>query len=73
MMFLHYINDNILISRPSCLSVYQDEAKMRDLKKDNFGGVGTKPEKTDTTVVHISPAKFRFFNRPTIFLKRFWV
>ena len=34
MMLLHGMNDNILISNPSYLCVYQDEAQVRDLQRD---------------------------------------
>ena len=36
MVLLHGINDNIIIPYPFYLDVYQNEAKMRALKRDKY-------------------------------------
>ena len=62
-MLLCGINDNILISRPSYLGLYQYEAFKKDFYKEiNIFGVGTKPKKNDKTMVHVSLSKLVFFN-----------
>ena len=54
-MLLLGIKDNILISCPSYSSLYQDEDKVWNVYKEmNIFWVGTKPKKTDKTVVHVS-------------------
>ena len=54
-MLLHGTNDDILIPHPSLLGMYKDEKK-KFLQRDNFFlRVGTKPKKTDKTVVQVSP------------------
>ena len=55
MVLLHDINDHILIPHPYYSGVYQDEAKKQELYKEiNIFGVGTKQNKTDKTVVHVT-------------------
>ena len=56
-MIIHGINDNILISQPPYLGVYQYKYLKLELYKDiNCFGVGTSTQKiNDKMVVHVSP------------------
>ena len=64
MLLLNGINDNIIIPRLYYSGVYQDKAKKELLQKINIFGVGTKPKKTDKTVVQISPSILGLKNPP---------
>ena len=55
-MLLHGINDNILISHPSSLGVYQYDAKNKTLQRDNLGEGWNQTPKTDKTKVHVTHA-----------------
>ena len=74
-MLIHGINDNIRIPHLSYLGVYQYEFNMRALQKDKYlFWVGTKPQKTDKTVVHISTSALGILKKiPTAFLNGRWV
>ena len=56
MMLLHGINDNIPISHPSYLVVYQEKQEMREIYKVIDFVFGSEPnqKKTDKTAVHLS-------------------
>ena len=53
MMFIHGIDNNILNSGALFFGVYQENERDLTIGK-YFWGVGTKPIKTDKTVVHVS-------------------
>ena len=56
-MLLQGIDDNILLSYPYYLGVYQYEAiNESSTKRESFFWVGTKPKKTDKSVVHVTHA-----------------
>ena len=53
MMFIHDIDNNILNSGVRFLRVYQDEYEMWEIYQEiNMFWVGSKPKKTDKTVVN---------------------
>ena len=54
MMFLHGINDNLLISHPSYLGVCQDEAKNESSTKRYLLSGGLEPNFFYKTVVHVT-------------------
>ena len=73
-MLLHYMNDNILISHPSYLGVYQYEAKNESFTKISIFGVGTKsPEKTGETSVQVTVAIIIIWKAIHWILKGGWV
>ena len=53
-MLLCGINDNVIISHPSYLGVYQYEAKMGALQRDRYFLGWYQTKKTDKTVVHVT-------------------
>ena len=53
MMFIHGIDNNILNSGAFFFGIYQENERDLTIGK-YFWGVGTKPRKTDKTVVHVS-------------------
>ena len=56
-MFIHDIDNNILNSDASFLSVYQDESEKWELYQEiNIFWVGTKPKNTAETEVHVTRA-----------------
>ena len=57
MMILHYTNNNIIISHPYYLGVYQDESENSELYQEIIVlGVGTKTKTTAETVVRVTHA-----------------
>ena len=53
--------------------VYQGEAKIRVLERENIIGGLEQNQKTHQIVLHVSPSSLRVFNWFTGFLKRYWV
>ena len=73
MLLLCGINDIILIYHPSFSCVYQEKYKMQELQQEINNVLGSEPnQKTDKTVVHVSPSKLGIFNRPAAQLNGCW-
>ena len=60
MVLLHVIDDNIIILRPYYWSVYQDESKMRVLRRDKYFLGWNETKKTDIRAMYVSLSTWFF-------------